>query len=343
MILTYKIKHNLNLKEELRKAKQIAEFAVKTKSRSSKDVKHFGLKSVIANQILKKYASNKKIKSVKSVKLTIPSQAIKLENNFIRIPCLKSVLSFDKKVIKINQIEMDETYAYVSCTVSQKEEVSPKTVLAIDLNATKHIAVMSNPDTGKVWKLGKKASHIRNKYKNIRKQLQKKKKFKKIKSLGNKEQRIIKDLNHKISSKIVKEAVKQNAEIVLEDLKGIRNNKKHRKSFNHTLHSWSFHQLKTFIEYKAKLNGVKVVKIDPRYTSQQCSKCGLLGERRDKLFKCPHCGHVDNADVNASFVIALRHQGKIQSILDRDSIEGNLTLPKEALEQNDSNLRTPRL
>jgi putative transposase len=343
MILTYKIKHNLGIKKELRKAKQIAEFAVRTKSRSSKDVKHFGLKSAISNQILKKYSSNRNIKSVKSVKLTIPGQAIKFNNNTISIPCLKAVLKFDKQVVKINQIEMDEDFAYVSCTVREQEESFPTSVLAIDLNATKHIAVMANPSTGKVWKLGKKVSHVRNKYKNIRKQMQKKRKFKKIKSLANKESRIIKDLNHKISSKMVKEAKKQNAEIVLEDLKGIRNNKKHRKSFNYTLHSWSFYQLKTFIQYKAKLNGVRVTQIDPRCTSQQCSKCGLLGERKGKLFKCPHCGHVENADVNASFVIGLRHLGIFQSILDRDSIEGNLTLPKEALEPNDSNLRTLRL
>jgi putative transposase len=69
MILTYKVKHNQNLSVELEKGKQVALFALKTKSRSSKDVKHIGLKSAIANQILKKYSSNKKLKRIKSKSL----------------------------------------------------------------------------------------------------------------------------------------------------------------------------------------------------------------------------------------------------------------------------------
>ena len=327
MILTYKIKHNRNLSVELEKGKQVALFALKTKSRSSKDAKHIGLKSAIANQILKKYSSNKKLKKIFSVKLTVPAQSIKLESGKVKISCLKMELNFNKNIEKINQIELDKDFAYISCTVKEEEKLQAESWIGVDLNTTGHCCVASNPNTGKVLKLGKAANHIHKKFKNIRRKLQKNKKFKSVKLLKNKESRIVKDLNHKISNKIVKEAKEKKSGIVLEDLKEIRKTAKTNKKFRYALNSWSFYQLRLFIEYKAKLHGVLVAKIDPRYTSQQCSKCGLLGSRTGKLFKCS-CGHVENADVNASFVISLRHQGIFQSPIDRDIGEGQLACPK---------------
>ena len=320
------MKHSRDLSAELEKGRQIALFAQKTKSRSSKDVKHIGLKSAIANQILKKYSSNKKLKRISSVKLAVPSQSIKFEENQIKITCLKMKIDFQKDVEKINQIELDQEFAYISCTIKEADKIECESWIGVDLNTIGHCCVASNPVTGKVLKLGKSANHTHKKFKNIRRKLQKKKRFKSVRSLKNKESRVVRDLNHKISNKIVKEAKEKKSGIVLEDLKDIRKTAKTNRKNRYALNSWSFYQLKTFIEYKAKLHGVPVAKIDPRYTSQQCSKCGLLGERNGKIFKCS-CEHVAHADVNASFVISLRHQGILQSPVDRDIGEGHLACP----------------
>ncbi len=48
---------------------------------------------------------------------------------------------------------------------------------------------------------------------------------------------------------------------------------------------------------------MKIAKVDPRYTSKTCSRCGLRGMRKRHSFACPHCGYCDHADHNAALNI----------------------------------------
>jgi putative transposase len=167
-----------------------------------------------------------------------------------------------------------------------------------------------------------------------------------LKKIKKRESNIMKDLNHKVSREIVKIANENDAGIKLEKLDGIRNNKKHTKSFNYGLNSWSFYQLEKFIEYKGKLEGIPITYIEPRNTSKECSRCGSIGIREGKLFKCPQCGHVDHADVNASFNIALRPplvEGIGQSHVDRDTCEGSTDTPKGATLRTTETSEPPKL
>jgi transposase len=69
------------------------------------------------------------------------------------------------------------------------------------------------------------------------------------------------------------------------------------------LHSWAFFQLRAFIAYKAALAGVRVVLVNPAYTSQTCSRCGhreQANRRSQARFLCVQCGYACHADLNAA-------------------------------------------
>jgi len=330
MILTYKVKHERDFSREIGLARKVAEFAIANRDKlSTKHVSHFGLKSVIANQILRKYGRNKKAEAVKAVNLTIPNQGIKYQDNTIAIPSLKLTLGFAHPFWKINQIELDNTFAYVSVTVPESPQYVPETSIGVDLNTTRHCAVIAIKETGKVYKLGKKAQHTHTKYRNMRRSLQKQGLYEVVKRIKNRESRIVKDINHKISRFIVNLAVKEKGGLHLENLEGIRENKKHRKSFRYALHSWSFYQLRQFIEYKSLLAGVPVVYEEPAYTSKVCSRCGLVGERNGKSFKCPS-GHVEHADINAAFNLAWLSPSIVQLQAERDVCKRSTDTRQEA-------------
>ena len=315
MILTYKIKHGRNFSAELKKAKQVAKFAIKNRDKlSSKYVTHIGLKSAISNAVLYKYGRNRGCEEITKVVLTVPGQHVKCLPNSLKITSLRLEFPFDKPCQKINQVELDREYCYVAVTVRDEPQFKVKGWLGVDRNTTGHCAVAACTTTNQVLFLGKKSQHIHNKYKNIRKKLQRLNKLKKLTVIKRRESNIQRELNHKISRKLVNYAKTNQCGIRLEDLEGIRKHTKTAKSFKYSLNSWAYYQLQQFVDYKAQLAGVPTSYIAPQYTSQMCHQCGLLGIRDGKSFKCPHCGYTAHADANAAWNIAYSRNYRLEEV-----------------------------
>ncbi len=337
MLLTFNVRHGSDLSGELVNARMVAEHALRTGSRTSKDVRDIGLKSAIANQVLRKYSNDFNIRTVHRVQLTVPGQGARVDEGCkeLYISCLKLRLDISRlpDFDKVNQVELDEKYAHVTVTINEPPVREVDQWAGVDLNSTGHIAVVGYPTTGKVQKYGREAPHIRRKYGKMRRHLcihghprVAKKKLKR------KENKKVKDINHKISRAIVNKAAQQACGIKMERLSDIRTTARQSRSPRPSLNSWSFYQLQFMIEYKAKLLGVPVAYVDPAYTSQQCSRCGEIGARSGKDFTCS-CGHVVHADVNASLNIALRpsfEEGDGLLHQDRDWCKGRIDTPQEA-------------
>lgn len=123
------------------------------------------------------------------------------------------------------------------------------------------------------------------------------------------EARFRKDVNHCISKELVARAKGTRRIIALEDLEGIREGTTVRRSQRRRHSSWGFYQLRTFVEYKAKLAGVPTVAVPPRGTSHECPRCGhdeKANRRTRDEFKCRVCGLAGPADHIAAINIAGR-------------------------------------
>lgn len=149
-----------------------------------------------------------------------------------------------------------------------------------------------------------------------------------LKRTKDREARYRKDINHKIAKDLVAKAKGTDRGIALEDLKGIRERTTVRRQQRDRHNGWAFAQLGAFITYKAQLDGVQVVVIDPAYTSQTCSACGHRAKsnrRSQSEFVCQACGHEQHADVNAALNIRARAAAKRPMVTERGE-QGTLTL-----------------
>lgn len=128
----------------------------------------------------------------------------------------------------------------------------------------------------------------------------------KLKTLKGKQARFQKDQNHVISKKLVVSCEGTGRMLAMEDLSGIRGatvGKQQRARHS----NWGFHQLRTFVTYKAKLAGVITEFVDPKNTSRKCHHCGHTEKANRKsrdIFSCKNCNTAINADVNAAKNIA---------------------------------------
>jgi IS605 OrfB family transposase len=188
--------------------------------------------------------------------------------------------------------------------VFEKEVTDPKPTqqtVGVDRGIKKIAVTSDNQFFG-----GGHVKKVVQRYRSLRKKLQSKgtrSAKRHLQKINKKENRFRRDVNHRVSKKIVS-PLSPGTTIVLEDLKNIRDNsKKFRKEQKYWINGWSFFQLESFLTYKALEKGCFVDFVDARYTSQKCSVCGHIkksNRAKQSLFRCKHCGFSLNADLNAA-------------------------------------------
>jgi putative transposase len=380
--VNFKIEPNYELYSLLLAFRDLANFCLKrglekkisSRFRLIKEVydesKKFGLHThyvlnacEVACAILKNYRRYKKAKEpeVKKLFMKLDNQTYKLIEKqgelFVRIPFKPRKFlyiklkygEYQKKFLEDKTLKLGSVIALTSrlilCFRKESNIAEPKSKVALDINERNVTSINSNNKT-KIYDLTEvltthytyylKRKRIQEKVKNrkLRKQL--------LKKYSGKEKRKVEWFLHNVSKKIVED--NPNSEIIMENLKGIRNtiNKRklkrnkyngkmqlHRtksKKLSRRLNFWNFRKLQKFIEYKALWNGNLVSYVNPKGTSSTCIICGRRSDPNGRLFECK-CGFKMNRDLLACVNI-LKMKG-VQFSPDRLAMMSNVTTMKE--------------
>lgn len=192
-------------------------------------------------------------------------------------------------------------YLLVTCNVDEPTPDDVDAALGVDLG----IVNLATDSDGERYS-GEHVERARQRYQYRRDRLQAvgtKNAKRRLKALSGKQRRFQSNTNHTIAKQLVQKAKGSARAIALEDLTHIRQRTTVRKSVRAKHSNWSFSQLRAFISYKAQMDGLPVIVVDPRATSQACNRCGTVDQRNrpdQARFRCIGCGHTTAADWNAA-------------------------------------------
>jgi len=219
-------------------------------------------------------------------------------------------LELIRKARKIGEAKLfrrdGKWYLNASIEIQKSEPIKPKGVLGVDLGLKNSAAISgSKPIFIKHRHLLYKITRYWRQIDKLKSKLPKgQRTSKRIKRLWRKIARINNFIAHDASAKIVKLAAQSQKAIALEKLEVPNNG--YNKKWSRRLSNWVRGKIIKYVRYKAKLNGIPVIEVDPAHSSRKCHLCGGDGERFSQTFKCKVCGRTYNADFNASINIARR-------------------------------------
>ncbi len=122
------------------------------------------------------------------------------------------------------------------------------------------------------------------------------------------------EILHLASNQLLKTALKWGCKtIVLEDLRTYQP-PKHKRKLSRKLSNWLRGALYDILKYKAKHFGIRIVRVNPRWTSSYCPRCGAKGEKisdprsrhaiqRGRFFQCSACCYLADRDYIAAINI----------------------------------------
>lgn len=97
----------------------------------------------------------------------------------------------------------------------------------------------------------------------------------------------------------------------------LKNGQSRKRGLNRAISDASWGDLILKIEYLAAKQGKVVMKVSPKYSSQECRNCGYIDKsnRDGERFICVECGYHEHADIGASKII----RDRALEIVRRDS------------------------
>jgi IS605 OrfB family transposase len=257
-------------------------------------------------------------------------------------PKLSYTVNFEKMIVKISKVgefkilgyprnykdylswEMKEARlvfnngkAFLKITFQKfTQKIEPKGSIAVDINM-QNITV--GKDENNYVKINTRINEI-HKYKSLAENLQIKypKRWKENKNIKRrimtfhiKAKNIAEDFARKVGKRIVEEAIKMNANvIILENLKYmIKSVKKLHKKFRNKLYLMQYRKIQYWIDWQAKKHGLLINYVYAAYSSTKCPKCNnKMKEISYRWFKCD-CGYENNRDIIA--IINLNGRGSL--------------------------------
>ena len=198
----------------------------------------------------------------------------------------------------------DKWFLYISATKEYPEFEKENVQHVVGIDRGLRFLVTTFDEKGNtLFVNGKDILAKRRHFKKLRQSLQKKNTKsakRRIRKIGQRENRWMTDVNHRISKALV-DYYGPNTLFVLEDLTNVRFvTEKHRKDSRYEAVSWAFYQLEQHLAYKARMNQSEVLKVDAHYTSQRCPKCGVIDKKnrlnREHTFCCKSCVYKSNDD-----------------------------------------------
>ena len=120
------------------------------------------------------------------------------------------------------------------------------------------------------------------------------------------------DILHKVSRAVVDYAVEANAkEIIIGDVRDIADGINIGKHSNPKISLWPHEKLRSYIRYKALMQGMETQLEDEHHTTQTCPNCGSRKKPSGRIYSCGECGFVGHRDVVGASNILSRRLGSL--------------------------------
>ena len=245
--------------------------------------------------------------------ITYPQFGFKIEGNKLNLSKIGDIrirlhreIQGQIKVLTVKRCPSGKWYACFSCIVEAQPNEKPFEDVGIDMGLNSY-AVLSNGtiiENPRLYrKSEKRLAHLQRGM--SRKERGSRNCVKAKARIARRHEKIVNrrtDFLHKASRKIADTY----ETVYVEDLKITNMVRNHCLAKSISDAGWG--RFIGMIAYKEEESGGQLIKVNPRNTTQMCSRCGEKVEKSlsDRIHKCPNCGLIMDRDHNAALNILVR-------------------------------------